>query len=187
MNTQEKIVTAAVGLFIEQGIARTTTREIASSASVAEGSIYRYFPSKDELAWQVFHDYHQSLAQQLLKSTENESTLEGKIDALVNCFLTMADEDWLMFRYYLTSQHTHMQRVSVDLLTPYKVIYKIIEELIASKVIRENECALITAMVMGAVHQIPINKIYGRIEGELVNYKKLVTQTIYKMLDVAES
>lgn len=43
------IVSAAVRLFSRQGYANTTTREIAADAGVAEGSIYRYFKSKQEI------------------------------------------------------------------------------------------------------------------------------------------
>ena len=187
MDTRGKIIDAAVNLFIQQGIARTTTRQIASAAEVAEGSIYRYFPSKDELAWQVFHDYHQLLAEQLHRSIEGKQDLLDKVEKLVGCFLSLADEDWLMFKYYLTSQHTHMQKVKDDACTPYKVVLKIIEELINSNVIKKNDASVLTAMVMGAVHQIAINKIYGRIQGDLSKHKTLVTQTICRMLDVSDS
>ena len=105
----------------------------------------------------------------------------------MGCFLSLADEDWLMFKYYLTSQHTHMQKVKDDACTPYKVVLKIIEELINSNVIKKNDASVLTAMVMGAVHQIAINKIYGRIQGDLSKHKTLVTQTICRMLDVSDS
>ncbi len=182
MSTREKIVTSAVTLFIHQGIARTTTKEIASRASVSEGSIYRYFPSKDELAWQIFDEYHQQLAQQLMQATDKQTTLLNKVEALVECFLTLADNDWLMFKYYLTSQHTHMSKVKATSITPYNVVISIIEELMASNEIQQNNVSVIAAMVMGAVHQIGINKIYGRIDGSLVAHKRLVSNTIINML-----
>ncbi len=182
MSTRDKIVKSAVGLFIKQGVAKTTTKQIASSASVAEGSIYRYFPSKDELAWQVFKDYHQYLAVQLRESVSQDLSIKGKINSLVNCFLTMADEDWLMFRYYLTSQHTHMENVTKDMLTPYQVLTSIVEEAIESGEIKAKNINVVTAMMMGAVHQIAINKIYSRIDGELYVYHDLVSNTLVKML-----
>jgi len=46
---QEQILAAAVGLFARQGYARTTTKEIAREAGVSEGTIYRYFDSKQDL------------------------------------------------------------------------------------------------------------------------------------------
>ena len=80
MSTRDKIVKSAVTLFIQQGVAKTTTKQIAHSASVAEGSIYRYFPSKEELAWQVFKNYHQYLAIQLQDAASQALDIEGKIN-----------------------------------------------------------------------------------------------------------
>lgn len=181
MSTRDKIINAAVDLFIKQGIPKTTTREIAASASVAEGSIYRYFPSKDQLAWQVFKDYHQYLANQLQMSVSQNIRLKDKIHSLVSCFFKMADEDWLMFQYYVTSQHTHMKNVSKEMLTPYQVIYEIIEAGIEAGEIKTTEKNVFTAMVMGVVHQIAINKIYSRISGDLYSQCELVTETIVNM------
>ncbi|MDW3095741.1 MAG: TetR/AcrR family transcriptional regulator [Gammaproteobacteria bacterium] len=181
MSTRDKIVTAAVELFIKQGISKTTTKEIAASASVAEGSIYRYFPSKEQLAWQVFKEYHQYLATQLQLSVAKDNQLKDKIHSLVSCFLKLADDDWLMFSYYVTSQHTHMKNVSKGMLTPYQVIYQIIEEGIEEGEIKTTEKNIFTAMVMGAVHQIAINKIYLRISGDLYPQCELVSETIVNM------
>jgi AcrR family transcriptional regulator len=44
-----EIVTAAAHLFAERGFHRTTTRDIAEAADVAEGTLYNYFKSKDDL------------------------------------------------------------------------------------------------------------------------------------------
>jgi AcrR family transcriptional regulator len=44
-----QILTAAAKLFAEKGFHKTTTKEIAEAADVAEGTIYNYFASKDEL------------------------------------------------------------------------------------------------------------------------------------------
>lgn len=182
MGTRDKIIIAAVELFIQQGIARTTTKEIASGAGVSEGSIYRYFPSKDEMAWQIFENYHSQLAEQLKQSTIGKETLVDKVSALVECFLSLADKDWLMFKYYLTSQHTHISKVDNQTATPYKVVLSLIEDLVQSNQIKHKNSSVLAAMVMGAVHQVGINKIYARINGELSIHKDLVAQTIIIML-----
>ena len=182
MSTRDKIVKSAVTLFIQQGVAKTTTKQIAHSASVAEGSIYRYFPSKEELAWQVFKNYHQYLAIQLQDAASQALDIEGKINSLVNCFLKLADDDWLMFRYYLTSQHTHMEKVTEDMLTPYQVLSDVIKQSAETGEIKKDDINLLTAMMMGAVHQIAINKIYSRINGELYVHRKFVSNTLVTML-----
>lgn len=182
METREKIVSSAVQLFVDHGIASTTTREIASHAGVAEGSIYRYFPSKEELAWIIFHNHHIYMADQLANSINNNNDLKENINALVKCFLQLADEDWVMFCYYLTSQHSYMHRIKLEENTPYKVILTIIQQAKNKNEIECENVEIMTAMVMGSVHQIAINKIYNRIQGELYQHHESISQTICKML-----
>lgn len=43
---RDKILEAAVGLFVAQGYDRTTLREIARTAGLSTGAIYIYFPTK---------------------------------------------------------------------------------------------------------------------------------------------
>lgn len=46
---RQQIMRAAVRLFARRGYTRTTTREIAQVAGVAEGTIFNYFASKQDL------------------------------------------------------------------------------------------------------------------------------------------
>lgn len=45
----DEIVRAAITLFARQGFERTTTKEIAAEAGISEGTIYKYFTSKQEI------------------------------------------------------------------------------------------------------------------------------------------
>jgi AcrR family transcriptional regulator len=46
---RQQILDGAAGVFAEKGFARATTKEIAQSADVSEGTIYNYFDSKADL------------------------------------------------------------------------------------------------------------------------------------------
>ena len=46
---QQAIIKAAVELFSEKGYAATSTREIAKRAGVAEGTIFKQYPTKKDL------------------------------------------------------------------------------------------------------------------------------------------
>ena len=182
LTTKDKIILGAVQLFVEQGVAQTTTREIASRSQVAEGSIYRYFPSKDEMAWQIFSDYHHQLAATLQFAITDQVGINQKINALVNRFLQAADEDWLMFRYYLTAQHTHMHKIDETSSTPYQVILKTIEQGMHSGDIQTQDPQILAAMAMGAVHQVAINKLFNRIRGPLLKHNEYISNTVCRIV-----
>ena len=45
---------AALSLFQTRGFDETTTREIARKAGIAEGTVFNYFPTKDDIALHFF-------------------------------------------------------------------------------------------------------------------------------------
>ena len=47
--TEERILTAALGLIGRRGVRRLGMQEIAETAGVSRGTLYRYFPSKDHV------------------------------------------------------------------------------------------------------------------------------------------
>lgn len=180
MNTKEKIILGAVQLFVEQGVAETTTREIALRAGVAEGSLYRYFPGKEELAWQIFQDYHQNLAECLAASVLGKESMREQVHSLVASFFQLADEDWLMFRYYLTGQHMFMHKIDHGKKNPYQVITSLINRSVDG--VLNEDIKITAAMAMGAVHQVALNKLYGRIEGNLSIHVNKVAEIVYQIL-----
>jgi AcrR family transcriptional regulator len=54
---KQQILNAAMNVFSRKGFAAATTAEIARTAGIAEGTIYRYFPSKRELFVAVIRNF----------------------------------------------------------------------------------------------------------------------------------
>ncbi|MBZ0286874.1 MAG: TetR/AcrR family transcriptional regulator; helix-turn-helix transcriptional regulator [Anaerolineae bacterium] len=50
---RQQILDAAVRVFAEKGFQRATTKDIAEAADIAEGTIYNYFESKDQLLSEI--------------------------------------------------------------------------------------------------------------------------------------
>jgi len=54
--TRKAILEAALELFAKQGFYRTTTKAIARKAGIAEGTLFNYFPTKEDLALYFFEE-----------------------------------------------------------------------------------------------------------------------------------
>ena len=65
------------------GVTETTIKDIASAAGVAEGALYRHYPGKDDLAWDLFKTHFTSLALELDALQRKHPTLEAKLEELV--------------------------------------------------------------------------------------------------------
>jgi AcrR family transcriptional regulator len=68
---REEILDAAAGLFVSQGPAATTTRQIAERVGIRQASLYYYFTGKDEILLEL-------LTQSVRPSLQVAATLESR-------------------------------------------------------------------------------------------------------------
>ena len=60
----QELLDAALDLFVEKGFAATRSEEVAQRAGVSKGTLYLYYPSKEELLKEVIrHNMVQQIAQ----------------------------------------------------------------------------------------------------------------------------
>ncbi|MDQ3687909.1 MAG: TetR family transcriptional regulator [Acidobacteriota bacterium] len=82
---RERIVKAALSLFQTKGFDATTTKAIARKAGIAEGTVFNYFKSKDDIA---LHFFEQEVDQAMAAVRDNprlrKAPLEEKLFALVH-------------------------------------------------------------------------------------------------------
>ncbi len=82
---RKRIVTAALSLFQTKGFDATTTRAIARKAGIAEGTVFNYFRTKEDIA---LHFFEQEVDQAIASVRDNprlrKAPLEEKLFALVH-------------------------------------------------------------------------------------------------------
>ncbi len=81
--THEKIVEAALELFSRQGFSRTTVDEIAAAAGVGRRTIFRYFPSKNDIVISDFDRVVERLRAALGESDPELEMMEALREAMV--------------------------------------------------------------------------------------------------------
>ena len=96
------------------------------AASIAEGTIYRYFPSKEQLALDLFLGHHRALAEALTAAHKPLKGLKAKIEAIVRCYCDWADRDWTLFAYHLLNQHSFLIQVPDGTPNPVNVVREVI-------------------------------------------------------------
>jgi AcrR family transcriptional regulator len=82
---RKRIVTAALTLFQTKGFDATTTKAIARKAGIAEGTVFNYFRTKEDIA---LHFFEQEVDQAMASVRDNprlrKAPLEEKLFALVH-------------------------------------------------------------------------------------------------------
>jgi AcrR family transcriptional regulator len=83
IRTRQKILDAALLLFIEKGYDKATMRQIALQADMAPGSIYHHFPTKEHIVQTFFDVIHEEHAQSCVDILRRETKLEYRLRAVV--------------------------------------------------------------------------------------------------------
>ncbi len=160
--TRERIERTAMRLFVEKGIAETTIRDIAAGASVAEGTLYRHYPSKEALAWDLFLRNLTELGR-MLQETHRPLTHAGdKIAAMIRQFCRNFDQDPVVINYLFLTRHQYYQRLNPRIPNPYLVFRSVIREGMARGEIPRGDADVATSMIMGIVLQVIDSRILGR-------------------------
>jgi AcrR family transcriptional regulator len=180
--TKELIARTALGLFVEKGVAGTTIRDIAATAMIAEGTLYRHYPGKEALAWDLFSRNFAAFAAELQDIQEPQQTLRAKVDAMVRHFCTFFDRDPVLFSYLLLVQHGQLQKVTPDMPNPVEVVREVLAAGMARGEIPAGDANVAAAMVLGIVLQVAVFKIYQRLTQSLTSLAENLVEACWRVL-----
>ena len=88
---REQLLTAAREVLATHGYERTTVSSIATRASVAQGTFYLYFPSKEALPGALAEQLCSAMGDVAVAAAE-QASFEGGVEALVHGSFRTADE-----------------------------------------------------------------------------------------------
>ncbi|MFQ5880977.1 MAG: TetR/AcrR family transcriptional regulator [Candidatus Methylomirabilales bacterium] len=182
-HTKELIAKTALHLFVEKGITETTIRDIAGAAGVAEGTLYRHYPGKEDLAWELFSKNFTAFAMELDRLQRNHHTLKAKLEVMVRHFCTFFDKDPILFSYLLLAQHGQLKRVTPDMPHPMVVLEGVIAHGMSQGEVSKADPTVAAAMVMGVVLQVAVSKVYGRIKRSLTSLADIVVTAAWRVLE----
>jgi TetR/AcrR family fatty acid metabolism transcriptional regulator len=88
---RERILDAAVRVFAKKGFYATRVSEVAKAAGVADGTIYLYFRSKDEILVSLFEDRVERLLAFLHTELPASSTASEKLQRIIELQLGLLE------------------------------------------------------------------------------------------------
>jgi len=180
--TKELIARTALLLFVEKGITETTIRDIAGAAGIAEGTLYRHYESKDQLAWELFSTNYLAFARELDSLQQEYDNLKDKLAAMIRQFCAFFDRDPVLFSYLLLAQHAQLKKVTPEMQTAVTVLQKVIAQGMARREVPEMEVELAAAMVLGVVLEVAVFRAYNRITQDLSQLRETLVAACWRVL-----
>jgi len=101
--THQRLIRAALELFSNRGYHDTTTAQIAKKAGVAEGTIYRHFPSKQQLLNELYRAAQRWAAKTVEDSTG--ATPRARLAAVAQGLVEGAVRDPAVVKLGLIERH----------------------------------------------------------------------------------
>lgn len=180
--TRERIIEASLRLFVAQGIAATTTRDIAKAADIAEGTIYRHFESKEALATTIFLESFLPLSRALVRLANTDQPVLEKISQTIEHYYRLFDANPTLWVYVMTYQTGRQSKLPAGTETPFTLMLKMLKEGIAKSQIAEIDADLFTQIVLGMITQPAMGIVYDELDGPLAPRAEEVMQAIRKTL-----
>jgi TetR/AcrR family fatty acid metabolism transcriptional regulator len=168
------ILEAAVKVFAQQGFYHSTVAQIAKVAGVADGTIYLYFRSKDDILFQFYEYKAKQVFERFRQAVDQADNAADKLRNLVRTHLSEFQNDINMAIVYQAETHQH-RRTAQDVIKEMSKIYRdIISEVVElgqqEGLIRRNlYMGLVMRLINGAVDEVINSWIHSGSTYDLVS------------------
>jgi len=181
---REAILRAAVRVFARNGYFNSKVSDVASEAGIADGTVYLYFKSKDE----ILHSVFDQAMERFISEGKNElSALAGPEDRLrriaeLHLERLGADRDLaIVFQVELRGSIKFMQEFSAAGFADYlDIIRSTIEDGQSAGIFRRDVRPIIAAKILyGALDEMVTNWILSKKEYDLAPMAGEVLKTFF--------
>lgn len=112
--TQRRILDEAEKLFLQEAIDKVKISDIAQAAGIAKGTVYLYFPSKDDIVWQVTERYFVHFMK-ILSNLEFSYICMESIDTIIDAFFDfILAHEKEMYMLHQASFHGYLGKARIE-------------------------------------------------------------------------
>lgn len=192
MSKKDAIVDAAIQVFREKGIEKTTVSHIVKAAGIAQGTFYLYFPSKLALMPVIAEEMVEKTMEIVQEKVQEEAPFQNKLAQLVDAiFFVARDYNEIQALIYAGLASTeHLKEWETVYAPFYKWISELIKEAEEANVVRntmqiDRTAKLVIGLIESAAEQV---YLYDNTdEDEVKRQKEEVLSFVFHALGVKES
>ena len=178
------ILRAAVKVFAQKGFFNSKVSDIAGEAGIADGTVYLYFKSKDEILHSIFDQAMDVFIKEGKKELELLSTPDERLRKIAELHLERlgADRDLaIVFQVELRGSIKFMQEFSAAGFADYlDIIRKTVEDGQLTGVFRDDIKPVVAAKILyGALDEMVTNWILSKKKYALAPMAEEVLKTYF--------
>ncbi|MFN8694316.1 MAG: TetR/AcrR family transcriptional regulator [Holosporales bacterium] len=173
---------AALELFVQKGVAETSVRDIAAKANIAEGTLYRHYPSKEAFARHLYQNAAAKISSDISAINADSGDLESCVSTLVIYFCTLFDEEKTTFSYVLLTPAPTLKLLEVGNVHPARQLADIMGERLKKRNQTDRLPALIAAEVLGAITGVAHQVQLGVLRDSMGAYADDLMLAVFRIL-----
>jgi AcrR family transcriptional regulator len=170
-----------VRVVAEKGLKGTTIQDIADAAKVSPGLLYRYWKNRDDLAGEVYREHTLALLGRLMTVGGREKGVMAQARSMLGAFLRYADEQPLLLKFLLLSQHDMNSSIPEE-----QGLHNFVKRVVAAGMdegcFRRMDVDLASAILLGIVLQPTIAAVYGHVARPVAQHADTIMGAVERAL-----
>jgi len=184
MDKQKEILNAALKLFTEYGFHGTPTSKIAQEAGVANGTLFHYYKTKDDLIIALYADIKQRLGFCVVQDVKPADSVYEQAKKFYTAALQWGIENSLEFRYvqqFASSPYVAM--IPEELKEQNNITINLIKQGIKEKIIKVSPADYVLALFSSQLYGV--NQYINEHKMSAAKQKQFVAESfelVWKMI-----
>ena len=163
----DAILDAAKRAFAEKGFEGTSIAEIARTAQISDGLVYRYFRNKRELLYEVLRKFYERILLDLETQVFKHDTFPARLEALIRRHLEVFVSDTDLCRLFISEVRTasDYEGSSIQELNRLytSVLIRIVKDAVKTGEVRpEVNPKLLRDVIFGAIEHLAWRHVNGK-------------------------
>lgn len=173
-NKYHLILEAAVKVFARQGFYQSTVAQIAKEAGVADGTIYLYFKSKNDILVQFFNYRTKQVFDRFRAEVNKGDNSLAKLRNLIRRHLAEFQRDRDMAVVYQVETHQNSRLAESQIREMSKMYQDLVSDIVEAgqqegNIRRDLYVGLVKRFILGAVDEVINTWLHSEKEYDLVS------------------
>ena len=156
---------------MSRGLRGTTIRDIAAEAGVAEGTLYRHWRSKRDLARSLFRGCAATVAADVRRAADGERLPRARLAAAIGALFRAARDETPLYEMLILPPSRDTRDFIAETESPSDVLTEIVADGQRRRDFIEMDPRLAAECIMGAVNRVAIHRRLGTLPRRLTQYE----------------
>jgi TetR/AcrR family transcriptional regulator, fatty acid metabolism regulator protein len=163
----DAILDAAKGAFADKGFEGTSIADIARTAGISDGLVYRYFRNKRELLYEVLRKFYERILLDLESQVFKHDPFSARLETLIRRHLEVFVSDTDLCRLFISEVRTasDYEGSSIQELNRLytSVLIRIVKNAVKTEEVRSDvNPKLLRDVIFGAIEHLAWRHVNGK-------------------------